>query len=222
MEMRAARIIGACGILALGALGCGKVSRDNGIVVASVGGEKITQTAFNQTVNVWVGDPAKAKDILTNPAMRGQRNQILGSLVNQKALLQMVKAEGLDKDPKVQLQVEAALADDLAVYHFWPALFAFCRFANGGLAAGGLPPGDAARLLAALGRADAALLLLDPTRLPVPRPRWPAEAARLVAERLAARQSKDFVRADSLRAAIEALGYRVEDAADGVRLFPQG
>ena len=111
MEMCAARIIGACGILALGALGCGKVSRDNGIVVASVGGEKITQTAFNQTVNVWVGDPAKAKDILTNPAMRGQRNQILGSLVNQKALLQMVKAEGLDKDPKVQLQVEAALAD---------------------------------------------------------------------------------------------------------------
>ena len=43
-----------------------------------------------------------------------------------------------------------ALADDLAVYHFWPALFAFCRFANGGLAAGGLPPGDAARLLASL------------------------------------------------------------------------
>jgi len=111
MEMRAARIIGACGILALGVLGCGKVSKDNGIVVASVGGEKITETAFNQTVTVWVGDPAKAKDLLTNPAMRGQRNQILGSLVNQKALLQMVKAEGLDKDPKVQLQVEAALAD---------------------------------------------------------------------------------------------------------------
>ena len=123
---------------------------------------------------------------------------------------------------RLEAALEAALADDLAVYHFWPALFAFCRFANGGLAAGGLPPGDAARLLAALGRADAALLLLDPTRLPVPRPRWPAEAARLVAERLAARQSKDFVRADSLRAAIEALGYRVEDAADGVRLFPQG
>jgi len=111
MEMRAARIIGVCGILALGALGCGKVSKDNSLVVASVGGEKITENAFNQTVTTWVGDAAKAKDLLGNPAMKAQRNQILGSLVNQKALLLMVKAEGLDKDPKVQQQVEAALAD---------------------------------------------------------------------------------------------------------------
>jgi hypothetical protein len=114
MEMRAARIIGACGILALGALGsvgCGKVSKDNSPVLASVGGEKITQQAFEQTVNLWTGDPAKAKDILTNPAMKDQRNQILGSLANQKALLQMVKVEKLDQDPKVRLQVEAAQAD---------------------------------------------------------------------------------------------------------------
>jgi hypothetical protein len=43
--------------------------------------------------------------------MKDQRNQILGSLANQKALLQMVKAEDLDKDPKVRLQMEAAQAD---------------------------------------------------------------------------------------------------------------
>lgn len=123
---------------------------------------------------------------------------------------------------RLEAALEAALADDLAVYHFWPALFAFCRFANGVLAGGGLPAGDAGRLLAALGRADAALLLLDPARLPVPRPQWPAEAARLVEERAAARLGKDFARADALRAAVEALGYRVEDASDGARLFPQG
>lgn len=114
MEMRAARIIGAGGILALaalGSLGCGKVSKDNSPVVASVGSEKITQRDFEQTVNIWAGDPAKAKDVLTNPAMKDQRNQILGSLANQKALLQMVKAEDLDKDPKVRLQLEAAQAD---------------------------------------------------------------------------------------------------------------
>jgi hypothetical protein len=114
MEMRAARIFGACGILALGALGnlgCSKVSKDNSPVLVNVGGEKITQSQFEQTVNIWAGDPAKAKDVLSNPAMKDQRNQILGSLANQKALLQMVKVEKLDQDPKVRLQLEAAVAD---------------------------------------------------------------------------------------------------------------
>ena len=111
MEMRAARIIGACGILALGVLGCGKVSKDNSPVVASVGGEKITETAFAATVNAYLGDAAKAKDFLANPGMRDQRNQFLGTLVNQKALLQYVKADGLDKDPKAKIEIEAAVAN---------------------------------------------------------------------------------------------------------------
>ena len=43
--------------------------------------------------------------------MREQRNQILGTLVNQKALLAWAKAEGLDKNPKVQVEVTSALAN---------------------------------------------------------------------------------------------------------------
>ena len=111
MEMRAARMMGICGILVLGALGCGKVSKDNSPVLASVGGEKITDTAFAAAVNTYLGDATKAKDLLGNPAMRDQRNQFLGTLVNQKALLQFVKADGLDKDPKAKLEVEAAIAN---------------------------------------------------------------------------------------------------------------
>jgi len=61
MEMRTARMMGMCGMLVLGALGCGKVSKDNSPVVASVGGEKITETAFAATVNAYLGDAAKAK-----------------------------------------------------------------------------------------------------------------------------------------------------------------
>ncbi|HCR14417.1 MAG TPA: hypothetical protein PKD41_07045, partial [Solidesulfovibrio sp.] len=57
--------------------------------------------------------------------------------------------------------------------------------------------------------------------LPLARSDWPQEASRLVVSREAARQAKDFDRADALRAEIEALGYRVEDAADGARLFPR-
>ena len=110
MEMRAARMMGMGGLLALGLLGCGKVSKDNSKVVASVGGEKITEQAFNETVHVFLGDKAKADELLGNQAMREQRNQILASLVNQKALFDYVKSQGLDKDPQVQLQITSATA----------------------------------------------------------------------------------------------------------------
>ena len=110
MDMRVARMVGMCGVLALGTLGCGKVSKDNSKVIASVGGDKITEKNFTETIGIYVGDAAKAKDLLGNPAMKEQRNQILGSLVNQKALFQYIKAQGLDKDPQAQLQVTSAMA----------------------------------------------------------------------------------------------------------------
>jgi hypothetical protein len=111
MEMRAARMMGICGLLVLGALGCGRVSKDHSQVVASVGGEKITETAFNAAVKDYLGDPAKTQEFLTSQSLREQRNQFLGTLVNQKALLQFVKADGLDKDPKARLEVESAVAN---------------------------------------------------------------------------------------------------------------
>jgi hypothetical protein len=109
MEMRAALTMGMCGVL-VAALGCGKVSKDNSKVVASVGGEQITEHGFNETLRVLLGDPAKTQDLINNQAMREQRNLLLGNLVNQKALFQFVKAQGLDKDPQVQLQITSATA----------------------------------------------------------------------------------------------------------------
>jgi cysteinyl-tRNA synthetase len=44
------------------------------------------------------------------------------------------------------------------------------------------------------------------------------EAATLAAERAAARESRDFARADELRAALAALGYTVTDTADGQQI----
>ncbi|MDR3672134.1 MAG: SurA N-terminal domain-containing protein [Holophaga sp.] len=111
MEMRAARMMGICGLLVVGALGCKRVSKDTTPVVASVGNEKITVAAFNAAVADYLGDPAKTQDLLNNPQMREQRNQFLGTLVNQKALLQFVKAEGVDKDPKAKIEVESAVAN---------------------------------------------------------------------------------------------------------------
>ena len=131
-------------------------------------------------------------------------------------------AEVAERCERLVAALTGAVADDLSVVHFWPELFAFCRFANGLTASNRLRPADAGRLAATLARVDAILGLLDPGRLPLPRRQWPSEAARLVAERHKARAAKDFERADGLRADILTLGFRVEDAANGSRLYPAG
>ena len=120
----------------------------------------------------------------------------------------------------LRASLAAAVTDDLSVVHFWPELFAFCRFANGLLALGRLGPADAGCLAQAVTDVDGVLGLLDPADLPLPRRDWPSEAARLVAERHKARAAKDFPLADRLRADIARLGYRVEDTVDGCRLYP--
>jgi cysteinyl-tRNA synthetase len=139
---------------------------------------------------------------------------LMPDVAGEVAATVAAEAEGLEET------LRTAVADDLALARFWPRLFAFCRFANGLLSAGTLRGCDARRLRGALAEADAVLGLLDPARLPIPRDEWPAQAADLVAKRATARAAKDFARADGLREAIEALGYRMEDAPDGARLFP--
>lgn len=133
------------------------------------------------------------------------------------AVSAQVEAEAGDLAEALRFAVD----DDLSLFQFWPKLFAFCRSVNGLLSTGALTGPDAVRCAAALGDADAVLGLLDAAALPLARSDWPQEASRLVVSREAARQAKDFDRADALRAEIEAFGYRVEDAADGARLFPR-
>ena len=45
-----------------------------------------------------------------------------------------------------------------------------------------------------------------------------SEAERLLAERQAAREARDFARADEIRDRLAELGYEVRDGADGARL----
>jgi hypothetical protein len=111
MKLRMLQVFGICGILAIGTLGCNKASKDNSNVIASVGNEKITEKHFNDIVRAYFGDAVKANDFLTNPAERDQRSQLLSNLVNQKALFQFIKLQGLDKDDQVQLQIKSATAD---------------------------------------------------------------------------------------------------------------
>jgi len=107
MEMRSARMFGMCGLVIV-ALGCGKVSKDTSPVLANVGGEKITEKSFGETVLTLVGDAARAKDLMTNPANKEQRNRFLAEIVDQKVMAKYGDKQGLDKDPKAKILMEAA------------------------------------------------------------------------------------------------------------------
>lgn len=97
-------------ILAL-ALGCGMGSRDSSPVVANVAGQKITQKEFEGIVRALAPRPSDADMLLTDPKMKERRNQWVGSLAEQRALIELARLEGVDKDVKVRLQAESALAD---------------------------------------------------------------------------------------------------------------
>ncbi|BAH76563.1 cysteine synthase [Solidesulfovibrio magneticus] len=161
--------------------------------------------AAPEALAMWERNRARIQELAAGLTLAAGEGQPSGAA--------QAEAEGLEA------ALEAALAEDLSVAQFWPALFAFARQANAGLAAGTLGGADAARHLAALAAADAALGLLDPAGLPLSPPHWPAEAARLIEARAQARAAKDFTRADALRRDIEAMGLRLEDAPGGARLF---
>jgi len=110
MRMRTAQWIGIGSLVALGFLGCSKLPKDTSKVLANVGGEKITEAQFEEVVKVLIGDDKRAEDLLRNEAMKEQRNQFLESLALQKSMVQMAKAQGLEKDLKAKVLLEQRVA----------------------------------------------------------------------------------------------------------------
>ena len=92
-------------------LGCGTGSRDSSPVVANVAGQKITQKEFEGIVRALAPKQSDADTLLTDPKMKERRNQWVGNLAEQRALIELARLEGVDKDVKVRLQAESALAE---------------------------------------------------------------------------------------------------------------
>jgi cysteinyl-tRNA synthetase len=110
-----------------------------------------------------------------------------------------------------------ALYDDLNVAVASAALLRLVRGVNRRLARGDVGKPDAEEVLAALDEANQVLGVLAPDDHPVP-----SEAvAALLADREAAREARDFARADELRVQIEAEGYVLEDTPHGPHLRPR-
>jgi len=106
-----------------------------------------------------------------------------------------------------------ALDDDLNISAAWAAVFDWVRDTNRRLADPAMAAPQAADALAAWQRVDAVLGVGAPRETEAP-----PEVLELLAARQAARQARDFQRADALRQQLQARGWLIEDTPKGPRL----
>ncbi len=106
-----------------------------------------------------------------------------------------------------------ALDDDLNIAAAWGGLFDWVRELNRRLAGNALPAATAAAALAAWERIDSVLGIGT-----VAEAEAPAELQALLEARQAARQAKDFKRADAIRDELKAKGWIIEDTPKGPKL----
>jgi len=105
---------------------------------------------------------------------------------------------------------EANLDDDLNISGALGEVFNFVRDTNRLISRGELSSADAARAIAALERFDSVIGVL-----PQKAEALDSEVQSLIDERIAARKSKDFAKADSIRNHLLELGIMLEDTPRG-------
>jgi cysteinyl-tRNA synthetase len=118
-----------------------------------------------------------------------------------------------EPEPGLLAEFGAALDDDLNVSAAWGVIFAWVREWNRRLAEKSADPLQAAAALAAWQEVDTVLGMGAPAVTEAP-----PEVLALLEARQAARQARDFSRADALRAQIKALGWAIEDTPKGPKL----
>ena len=116
-------------------------------------------------------------------------------------------------DAALLQRFSAALDDDLNVSGAWGAIFEWVNEMNRGLANNSLAAAAAAAALAAWDKVDAVLAVGAPPEVAVP-----PDITALLEARQAARQAKDFKRADALRDELKAKGWAIEDTPKGARV----
>jgi len=107
----------------------------------------------------------------------------------------------------------AALDEDLNVAGAWGVIFEWVRAKNRQLKENTVSPAQAAAALSAWRAVDMVLGIGEARTTEAP-----AELTDLLAQRLAARQAKDFKRADAIREELKAKGWVIEDTPKGARL----
>jgi len=115
--------------------------------------------------------------------------------------------------PNLLAAFTAALDDDLNISAAWGAVFEWVRETNRQLADNSLNSAIAAAALAAWNKIDSVLGIGTTGDIEAP-----AEILALLEARQAARQAKDFKRADAIRDELKAKGWVIEDTPKGPKL----
>ena len=102
---------------------------------------------------------------------------------------------------------------------YWPKLFTFVKRVNAWLTSGKMSGAAASACLKQLEAADGVLGILDLSQMPIACACLPQAVQQLVSKREGARKAKDFAASDALRQELAAQGYRVEDTAQGPRVY---
>ncbi len=106
-----------------------------------------------------------------------------------------------------------AISDDLNISAAWGAVFEWVRETNKKLAENSMSAPDAAANLAAWNKIDSVLGISVKVETEIP-----AEILALAETRAAAKQTKDFKRADAIRDELKAKGWVIEDSPKGIKL----
>jgi hypothetical protein len=88
---------------------CNEVSTNTDEVIAKIGTERVTEKQFHELVNALFDDPNRSVEFLTEEHTRGQRNEFLSKYLESKGLIMLAAEQGLDKDPRVQIQLNDAI-----------------------------------------------------------------------------------------------------------------
>lgn len=115
---------------------------------------------------------------------------------------------------KAEEAFQSALANDLDISGALGAVFSLVKDANHLIASGEMTAADAAAVDDKLKRWDRVLSIIEPDKVAASAD---ARIEALIQERLAARQAKNFARADEIRLQLAAEGVILQDTPTGTR-----